>query len=69
MCRNFKWKIQGVNFIVDIFVVNLNNCDMVLRVNFIVVGFVGRHYIQLQRIMDVFLLAGSKSAAGGFRSY
>lgn len=35
MCRNFKWKIQGVNFIVDVFMVDLNNCDMVLRVQWL----------------------------------
>jgi hypothetical protein len=32
MCRNFKRKIQGVNFMASVFIVDLNNCDMVLGI-------------------------------------
>ena len=28
--KNFKWKIQGENFVPNVFIVDLNNYDMVL---------------------------------------
>jgi hypothetical protein len=35
VCKNFLWKMQGVQFSTDVFVVELNNCDMVLGVQWL----------------------------------
>ena len=35
MCRNFSWRMQGVHFVVDVFIVNLINCDMVLGIQWL----------------------------------
>jgi len=35
VCKNFLWKMQGVQFSIDVFVVELNNCDMVLGVQWL----------------------------------
>ena len=35
VCKNFLWKMQGVKFFTDVFVVELNNCDMVLGVQWL----------------------------------
>jgi hypothetical protein len=35
VCKNFLWKIQGVKFFTDVFVVELNNYDMVLGVQWL----------------------------------
>jgi hypothetical protein len=36
MCRNFRWRMQGVNFETDVFIVDLINCDMVLGIQWLV---------------------------------
>ena len=35
VCKNFLWKMQGVKFFTDVFVVELNNCDIVLGVQWL----------------------------------
>jgi len=35
MCRNFRWRMQGVNFEADVFIVDLINCDMVLGIQWL----------------------------------
>ena len=35
MCRNFSWRMQGVHFVADIFIVDLINCDMVLGIKWL----------------------------------
>ena len=35
MCRNFRWRMQGVNFETDVFIVDLINCDMVLGIQWL----------------------------------
>jgi len=32
VCKGFMWRMQGVKFSADVFVVELNKRDMVLRV-------------------------------------
>lgn len=32
ICKDFRWKIKEVNFLVDVFVVEFNNNNMVLRI-------------------------------------
>jgi hypothetical protein len=32
MCKNFRWRMQGVNFMADVFIINLINCDMELGI-------------------------------------
>jgi hypothetical protein len=33
--KNFQWKIQGVQFVVDVFVVKLTNYDMILGIQWL----------------------------------
>jgi hypothetical protein len=35
VCKNFLWKMQGVKYFANMFVVKLNNCDMVLEVQWL----------------------------------
>jgi hypothetical protein len=35
MCRNFSWRMQGVHFVADVFIVDLLNCDMVLGIQWL----------------------------------
>jgi len=35
MCRNFSWRMQGVYFVADVFIVDLINCDMVLGIQWL----------------------------------
>ena len=35
MCRNFRWRMQGVTFEADVFIVDLINCDMVLGIQWL----------------------------------
>lgn len=32
ICKDFKWRMQAVDFKANVFVVDLNSCDMVFRV-------------------------------------
>jgi len=35
ICKNFSWKMQGIYFVTDIFVMDLDACDMVLGVQWL----------------------------------
>jgi hypothetical protein len=30
ICKNFRWKMQGIHYVADVFVMELDACDMVL---------------------------------------
>jgi hypothetical protein len=52
LCKNLQWKMQGVQFQADVFVMALQNYDMVLD---IVVKVTRQCISQLRRQMDDFL--------------
>ena len=35
LCKNLKWKIQGISFVVDVFIIDLSNCEMVLGIQWL----------------------------------
>jgi hypothetical protein len=35
VCSNFQWSIQGVNFVTDVFTLDLKNCDMILGIQWL----------------------------------
>jgi len=35
MCSNFQWSIQGVDFVIDVFTLDLKNCDMILGIQWL----------------------------------
>jgi len=55
MCRNFKWKMHEVNFMVDVFNVELNNYDMVLGIQWL--AMLGDIVSNYKKNMDVILIA------------
>jgi len=32
VCSNFQWSMQGVDFVTDVFTLDLKNCDMILGI-------------------------------------
>ena len=35
MCRGLKWKMQGISFQIDVYIIDLNNCEMVLGIQWL----------------------------------
>jgi hypothetical protein len=35
LCKGLKWKIQGLNFMADVFIIELVNCEMVLGIQWL----------------------------------
>jgi hypothetical protein len=35
ICKDFRWKIQGIYYVVDVFVMELDACDMVLDIRWL----------------------------------
>jgi len=35
ICKDFRWKIQGIYYVVDVFVMELDACDMVLDIHWL----------------------------------
>jgi hypothetical protein len=35
VCSNFQWSIQGVDFVTDVFTLELKNCDMILGIQWL----------------------------------
>jgi len=32
LCKNLNWKMQGISFVADVFIIDLSNCEMVLGI-------------------------------------
>ena len=35
VCSNFQWSIQGIDFVTDVFTLDLKNCDMILGIQWL----------------------------------
>ena len=35
LCKNLNWKMQGISFVVDVFIIDLSNCEMVLGIQWL----------------------------------
>jgi hypothetical protein len=35
MCRGLRWKMQGISFQTDVYIIELNNCEMVLGIQWL----------------------------------
>jgi len=35
VCSHFQWFIQGVDFVTDVFTLDLKNCDMILGIQWL----------------------------------
>jgi hypothetical protein len=35
MCKGLRWKMQGISFQVDVFIIDLSNCEMVLGIQWL----------------------------------
>jgi len=35
MCKGLRWKMQGISFQADVFIINLSNCEMVLGIQWL----------------------------------
>jgi ssDNA-specific exonuclease RecJ len=32
LCKGLRWKMHGINFMADVFIIKLSNCEMVLGI-------------------------------------
>jgi hypothetical protein len=48
ICKDFKWKIQGIHCMVDVFVIKLDACDIVLDVQWLAtLGDIACNYMSI----------------------
>jgi hypothetical protein len=52
--KDFQWKMQGMNLMVDIYIVEIHGHDMVLGIQ---ADNIGKHLIQLSGAMNVIQMA------------